>query len=202
MSPGFILPEPLVAIPGLRFRQTGAQMGSIPSLHGIYRIRCVPMSMSYVGQAYDLAARCLQHQVELRSRCHTNGRLQAAYNKTGPRAFLFEVLEIWTGPWRPDCLSPAEQRWMDAHGQAHLFNMRPAGSDEWLRVTGRAWTPRGKSGVSSPSASDRPQPQHGQSRPQHGQSRPLGRGASQHDTTDRDWRRKLGNYLGKPKKKP
>ena len=181
------LPRPQVTFPPLRLSAGAASVAGVPAMHGIYRLLCVPMRMAYVGQAFDLAHRCLEHQLELRDGIHTNSRLQGAYDKFGPRAFVFEVLELWTGPWRPDCLSPAEQRWMDAHGRSRLYNVRRAGSDAYQRGLEIGGKPSSQ----------------GESTAPHADNRPLGRSRSPHDTADKDWRKQTGNWVGKnPKRKP
>lgn len=129
-----MLPKPNCSLSPLRFTRTPSP-GHIPGFAGIYRLVCVPRGMAYVGQTHDLARRCLEHQVQLMTGQHLNTKLQHAYNRYGPDGFYFQVLELYHGPYSPDCLSPAEQRWMDAH--TRLFNFRPAGSDEYIESVKR-----------------------------------------------------------------
>lgn len=153
------LPAAKTQFPKLYFRTQSASVTGIPAMHGIYRVVCTPMRLAYVGQAFDLAHRALEHQVQLRDGLHPNPRLQAAYNRFGPSAFYLEVLEIWTGRWSPDCLSPAEQRWMDLHTRSRLFNIRPAGSDVYLegvlRAGGKPFSSSGDAGTTK-SGENRP----------------------------------------------
>lgn len=115
---------------------------AVPAFAGIYRLLCRPMGKAYVGQTRSLPLRYIQHRDLLAQNRHDNTKLQQAYVKYGPRAFEFQVLEIYHGLWAADCLSPAEQRWMDEHGWTDrgcklLFNMRPAGSDEYIAAAKR-----------------------------------------------------------------
>lgn len=179
------LPKGLTGFKPLRFGAQVATNAGIPAMAGVYRLICVPLSHVYVGQAYDLSVRCLEHQQQLRDGLHGNHRLARAYTYYGPRAFLFEVLEVWSGRYRPDCLSPMEQRWMDLHGRDRLFNIRPAGSDAWLSTQdslgGKASTSRGKSSTSEAGSSTGPA----------GTTRPLGRGRKRGIQRDRDWRNQM-----------
>lgn len=132
------IPRARVRINPLRLHPTRVLTRGIPDLPGIYRIVCLPLRMAYVGQAYSLVKRAMEHQVELRDGTHMNQRLLGAYHEYGAAQFAFQVLEIYHGRYSPDCLSPAEQRWMDAHGKPSLFNIRRAGSDDWLAATDNA----------------------------------------------------------------
>lgn len=162
MTPQQRLPQPAVRGMRQRFHQTPTA-AVIPAFPGIYRVVCLPLTMAYVGQSWDLTRRCLEHQVLLRDRRHPNPRLQGAFNRFGPAAFTFEVLELLHGLTGPDALSPAEQRWMDAHPRTQLFNVRPAGSDAYI-VGQRLF----------------------------GENRPLGRGpVSPHDTSKKSWKYRL-----------
>lgn len=147
------LPGPQVNFQRVRFTAGAAALTGIPAGPGIYRIVCLPLRLAYVGQSYSLIKRCLEHQQALRDGTHTNHRLLAAYEKYGPQGFYFEVLELYRGRWSKDCLSPAEQRWMDLHGKPSLFNVRPAGSDDWLAaidISARSTRPQGRAvGTSS-----------------------------------------------------
>ena len=60
---------------------------------GIYRITNIINGKFYVGQTIDLIARKSSHFVYLRGNNHHNPKLQAAYNKYGAEAFVFEALE-------------------------------------------------------------------------------------------------------------
>jgi len=84
-------------------------MAPIPSTSGIYKITCTVTGKFYIGSATDLCHRCAQHLYALRNNQHHNPKLQAAWNKYGPDAFLFEVLEVVL----PIFLLEREQYWFD-----------------------------------------------------------------------------------------
>lgn len=180
------LPKSHVAIKAVQF---GGPVASLPALPGIYRVVCLPLRLAYVGQSANLVRRCLEHQTFLREGTHTNPRLQGAYNKLGPRAFAFQVLEVWPDQHVAlDTLTPAEQRWMDAHGRASLFNVRPAGSDQWLERQ----VARGEIGGKPVSSSDESvQAGGGDNRTPPADNRPLGRDLSVGTQTSKDWRNRM-----------
>jgi hypothetical protein len=126
-----MLPKPQGTFSRLPLFNSGS-LRHLPSSAGVYRLICGPWRRCYVGSTVNLALRFLEHQGQLRRGAHGNSRLQGAYDRLGPYAFSFQVLELYHGRWKPDCLAPAEQRWMDLH--ARLFNVRPAGSDDYLRA--------------------------------------------------------------------
>lgn len=61
---------------------------------GIYVIKCLPTGKCYVGSALNCRSRTKTHKTRLKRGIHINKHLQAAWNKYGPDAFTFEVLEI------------------------------------------------------------------------------------------------------------
>jgi hypothetical protein len=127
-----MLPKPRGHFPRVPlFRRDSLR--AIPGAPGVYRIICVTWGRVYVGSTHDLPARFLEHKSQLAAQRHPNSWLQRAYDRCGPGAFVFQVLELYHGRWRPDCLSPAEQRWINDHPK--LFNVRPAGSNRYLEVT-------------------------------------------------------------------
>lgn len=101
----------------------------VPNLRGIYAITCIPNGRVYVGQARDFAQRWLDHQAQLIAGTHVNSQLQLCFRRWGPRAFYFQILEVVTA-WGVESLTLAEQRWMNKYPDR--FNVRPAGSDEYL----------------------------------------------------------------------
>lgn len=113
----------------------------LPGLAGIYRIFCAPLGRSYIGQTTDAARRWLEHQQDLWSGRHINSHLQAAFNLYGYQAFTFAVLERLPQRYHEHTYASAEDRWLRLHRQqSSVFNVRPAGTDSWLRTTvaGRA----------------------------------------------------------------
>jgi len=85
----------------------------------------------YVGQTVDFGRRFFTHQEQLLRNAHQNKRLQRAFNSYGHECFTFEVLE-YVHSRDSDLMSLAEHRWMLAH-RGHMFNVRPAGSDSFIR---------------------------------------------------------------------
>jgi group I intron endonuclease len=81
---------------------------------GIYQIRHIASGKVYVGSAVQFRKRWNRHRYELNNGIHYNPRLQRAWNKYGPDAFVFEILEIVESQ---DDLLAAEQ--------AHLDRIRP-----------------------------------------------------------------------------
>jgi len=59
----------------------------------IYQITNMISGKYYIGSAESFARREWQHKNDLRRGAHKNPRLQAAWNKYGESAFVFEILE-------------------------------------------------------------------------------------------------------------
>jgi group I intron endonuclease len=78
---------------------------------GIYAITNKINGKRYVGSAVNLKKRASTHWRELRNKCHTNDRLQNAYNKYGAESFCFSVIEVVAN--RDDLLA-REQFWIDS----------------------------------------------------------------------------------------
>lgn len=64
---------------------------------GIYLIYCSENKKVYIGQSIRLLIRFQEHRTELKSKTHRNRYLQATYNKYGPKALSFHILEIIAG---------------------------------------------------------------------------------------------------------
>lgn len=60
---------------------------------GIYKIMCKENGFVYIGQSSDLYRRVGEHIIALRNGKHRNPYLQSDYNKYGPNAFDFDVIE-------------------------------------------------------------------------------------------------------------
>lgn len=60
---------------------------------GIYRIRNNMNGKCYIGSSVNLEMRKAEHFRYLRGSYHANRKLQAAYNKYGEDAFVFDVIE-------------------------------------------------------------------------------------------------------------
>lgn len=107
----------------------------LPGLACIYRVSCHPAGRHYIGQTTDLARRWLEHQEQLWARGHPNAGLQGLFNTYGPLAMSISVLRLLPGRYDERAYARAEQQCMDQHGWDTLCNVRPAGTDNWLRTT-------------------------------------------------------------------
>lgn len=66
----------------------------VPPESGLYRIVNLSTGCEYVGSAANLAQRRRQHKSSLAHGRHVNRRLQRAWDKLGPNAFRFDVVEL------------------------------------------------------------------------------------------------------------
>ncbi len=82
----------------------------MPNTPGIYRITCKPTGKFYIGSAVNLRRRRNEHFGSLRNNRHHSITMQNAWNKYGPDAFIFEVLEYIL---LPELLIAREQYWLD-----------------------------------------------------------------------------------------
>lgn len=96
----------------------------IPQSSGIYRITCTSTGKFYIGSAINLYRRHYAHFHTLRFNIHKNPKLQAAFNKYGEEAFIFEIIELVL---IPELLTMREQHYIDR--LKPVFNIAPrAGS--------------------------------------------------------------------------
>lgn len=116
--------------PAARMRNTPSIAG-VPGGGGVYRIRCIEAHAAYIGATWDFPRRWIEHQQLLLTGTHVNRRLQRAFNYYGRSEFVFEVLEYFYGKDK-DQLYLAEHRQMQLH-RGHLYNVRPAGDDDFIR---------------------------------------------------------------------
>ena len=61
---------------------------------GIYKITCIPINKSYIGQSVSIKRRWSAHKTALKHNIHNNYKLQEAYNLYGENSFSFEILEL------------------------------------------------------------------------------------------------------------
>ena len=80
------------------------------NLSGIYVIRHVESGRAYVGSAVNINRRWYVHRQQLAVGRHHSGRLQRAWNKYGPQAFVCVVIE---GGIEKAVLLQREQHWLD-----------------------------------------------------------------------------------------
>lgn len=106
---------------------------TIPTASGIYRITCTATGKIYIGSAINLCERWREHRHRFHQNDHPNKKLQNAWYKYGPDAFIFEVIELVL----PMSLTAREQYWMN---KLHpTFNIAPiAGSSLGTKHTPEA----------------------------------------------------------------
>ncbi len=101
----------------------GERSTVIDPTSGIYRIRCTLTGKVYIGSSLNIDRRLYGHRRHLASGKHVNAHLQAAWNKYGPDAFEFEIVEIV----EPTILLEVEQfyiDWYQASDRERGFNIR------------------------------------------------------------------------------
>lgn len=81
-----------------------------PNTPGIYKITCIPTGKIYIGSTINLRWRRKTHFGHLQHNKHRNPKLQAAWNKYGPDAFAFDIVELVLVP---DLLTAREQYYLD-----------------------------------------------------------------------------------------
>lgn len=87
----------------------------------IYQITNMENGKYYIGSADSFEKRAWRHKSDLRCGVHKNPRLQAAWNKYGAEAFVFEVLEVV--PLGENMLV-AENKYLHVHvGRPECYNI-------------------------------------------------------------------------------
>lgn len=61
---------------------------------GVYRIKCIVNSKSYIGSSSNINYRWSVHRNKLKNNLHYSPQLQASWNKYGALFFCFEIIEI------------------------------------------------------------------------------------------------------------
>lgn len=103
----------------------------IPQSSGIYEIVCKVNGRRYVGSAVNLDKRWRLHYRQLNDGVHYNQHLQRAWNKYGPGAFFFKVVEHVEDS---DTLIQREQFYIDSTSPE--FNICPtAGSQKGRKAS-------------------------------------------------------------------
>lgn len=98
----------------------------VAAVAAIYAIRNTTDGALYLGSAHDADRRWSDHQRLLRKGTHPTVALQAAWDRDGQSAFVFETLETLPRSVRPLKLQDTEQVWherLSAEGGA-LYNPR------------------------------------------------------------------------------
>lgn len=67
---------------------------SKPGACGVYEIYCTPSRRRYVGSSRNIEARWSRHKDDLKYGVHHSIPLQRAFNKYGPDAFEYRVVEL------------------------------------------------------------------------------------------------------------
>jgi len=85
---------------------------------GVFQVRNKVDGKVLIGVSVDLPAILNRQQSQLRMGGHPNKELQKAWNKLGPEAFEFEVLDTLSPPDGPDYdpkadLKALEDLWLD-----------------------------------------------------------------------------------------
>jgi group I intron endonuclease len=98
----------------------------ISRLPGVYIVYCAPEERCYIGSTTCLRTRYSTHWSKLRRGSHENMHLQAAWEKHGPNAVRFGVLEELPGA-ADDAAEPLrlarENHWLSRITRADLYNM-------------------------------------------------------------------------------
>lgn len=106
---------------------------------GIYSITNKVNGKRYIGSAVVLSRRFAQHKNELKYGRHHSVKLQRSWDKHGPDAFVFEVLEVVSLVSDDLCeLIALEQKWIDTYkssGVAGYNVLHIAGSSIGYRHT-------------------------------------------------------------------
>ncbi len=101
----------------------------VPAPSGIYIFWHLASDRVYIGSSVCIRCRWNQHKCGLNKNKHRNGYLQAAWNKYGPDAFAFGMLEECS----PDMLVEREQYWLDISqctDERFGFNLAPVAESQ------------------------------------------------------------------------
>lgn len=114
-----------------RYRET-------PPQRGIVAIRNLVSGRVFLGSASDLHGKLDRERFVLRLGGHPNRALQEDWNRLGPDAFAFEVLELLAVPDDPgwdaeEALRVLERSWLD---RFRPLDVRCYNENEHLRLAG------------------------------------------------------------------
>lgn len=102
-----------------------------PMAGAIYVIRNTRSGRVYVGSSVQPKRRFYLHRRDLEAGEHHSPRLQATWNKHGPEAFEFKVIEVVPR----DQMVQREQHWIDHYGSRTLNCAPAAGSPLGVKRT-------------------------------------------------------------------
>ncbi len=98
----------------------GRRLHPMDQRAAVYSILCVANAVVYIGSTKDVRRRWAEHRRDLGRGRHCNPRLQRAWSKYGPDAFVFNVLAIPPA----DHLLAVEQQYLDlALAWGEVFNV-------------------------------------------------------------------------------
>ncbi len=94
------------------------QYKETPRPMGVFRVHNTVADKSFVGRSPDLPSMLNRQRFQLSSGGHPNHALQEDWNRLGPQAFLFEILEVVKSSDDPlfsveDELTLLEQIWIE-----------------------------------------------------------------------------------------
>jgi len=105
-------------------------------MRGIYKIINVVNNNFYVGSAVNFKKRKAKHFYALKKGVHSNGHLQAAWNKYGENAFIFAVVQEVSAE---EDLLAAENVWLHEHvGKDYCYNLGTDATAPLLGIKGSA----------------------------------------------------------------
>lgn len=90
---------------------------------GVYAITNTITGTKYVGSSKTVLARMAGHKTRLRNGEHPNPHLQAAWDKYGPDAFTFSIIET-TGTWQQALAREQEHIQVALHSGQDIYNIR------------------------------------------------------------------------------
>lgn len=96
---------------------------------GIYELYCKDNDKSYIGLSSDIKNRWYHHKSMLRLGKHDNIHVQRVYDKYGPDAFEYSILE----ECEEQRLEEKEKYWESEIGKENLLNIAECGEKNHLR---------------------------------------------------------------------
>lgn len=119
---------------------------------GVYRIRNTKTGHCYIGSSTALKRRRIQHFSALRAGQHPNRNLQAAFDKYGAEALVFEVIEYISGD-EERCQEREEALIETAHPEYNLassargsrgYSHTPEAIEKIREASERRWARKGE----------------------------------------------------------